>query len=555
MNRPNVHDEPHLGRGSPSYSSPSSQWASDTQAPIPVQRQYDDGLEVAPSNAPEWVGSSELDSSLGHMIPVEGEDYKKSESNKVWGQPHEDGYVRNRPWYKRKLILGIIAAVVILAIGLGVGLGVGLTAGGSGSSNERQVTFPKRSDLKISILTSYSDESSGGGGNDSKSGPGCKAGFCSNLLSVNIHQDSLYIFGRSSNKTTIDYISYNGSDWSSWSDLGGTSSTEFISAPAAQNWAVNASFWRLDVFAVGNRGNTVYNTWLSDEEDWPGWKDIGSGLDGPIVTCAVHRTGHDDRLDVWAVGEDSGSINQTWWVNNDEQDISEEGFDGVTAEIGYYNYGTPAWLFNEAIGPTKTRPAVTCADSDGKDERYHDVMWYDETEDKAWHSFYTSEEKWSRGVNFPGRWIGEPSLFTVNSQRTDGHFFGVQEDHEMYHISWDAEGVFADDMDRLKGSVYSPPTFESDGGNVFDIVALGENGTLVHLQKDRSGWESEWEDLGIEASSAPVMRTFDDVLWIFALNAKGELIAWSRDYDATESSWKDSLSEGTNLRGKLTLEY
>ena len=69
----------------------------------------------------------------------------------------------------------------------------------------------------------------------------------------------------------------------------------------------------------------------------------------------------------------------------------------------------------------------------------------------------------------------------------------------MYHLSWDESHSFSQ-MESLGGDVHSPPGVSSeDSGEALDIVALGGNGTLVHLYKDRTGWETQWEDLGVES--------------------------------------------------------
>lgn len=125
---------PELG-GDTGYSPPSQ---SQTNAPPAVPSQpYYDGLEVAPSQAPEWTSSTGEESSLGHKIPVEPPQYKKDEEAGA-NAPIVAGGGASKPWWKRKLILAIVGAALIIAIGLGVGLGVGLSSGGeSNPSNGR----------------------------------------------------------------------------------------------------------------------------------------------------------------------------------------------------------------------------------------------------------------------------------------------------------------------------------------------------------------------------------------------------------------------------------
>lgn len=117
---------------SPQFSQPSVQ---DPMSQPQPQPQYSDGLEVVPPSEPEWVSTSggfggSHEDGLGHKIPVTGE-----EQFKKYDDGSGAGATGPRPWYKRKLILGVIGAVAVIAIGLGVGLGVGLTIGKGGNGS------------------------------------------------------------------------------------------------------------------------------------------------------------------------------------------------------------------------------------------------------------------------------------------------------------------------------------------------------------------------------------------------------------------------------------
>ena len=405
-----------------------------------------------------------------------------------------------------------------------------------------------------------SDGNNSGGGDGDGAGDGdskdsdspCKNNFCSRLLAVSLHLDTLFVFARSSDKKSITFRSFDGSEWADWEDLGSTSSSELRYPPSAQNWMVNASYWRLDLFAI-DEGGRPYNNWLTEEEDWPKWEEIGDNVGSPITTCAVHRDAYPDELDLWAVEKDSGDIAKTGWQQYDDEDIDDEGFEGITEATGQYGSNS-GWSNEGRLGSSYTQPAVICALSNDDSERYHDVMWYDKDGSKVYHSSYTGDDGWSTKVDFPGRWIGEPSLSTANAKRNDGYFFGVQENHEIYHLSWDENHSFSK-MESLGGDVHSPPGVNSeDDGEALDIVALGGNGTLVHLYKDRTGWEAEWEDLGVESASAPAVRAYHGTMFIFVVSADGELISYEKDDDSPGGSWKEKITM-RNLGGDLSLEY
>lgn len=126
----------------------------------------------------------------------------------------------------------------------------------------------------------------------------------------------------------------------------------------------------------------------------------------------------------------------------------------------------------------------------------------------------------------------------------------------MDHIRWGSDGVFPEDNpEPLAGRVFITPAFASSNfnGGSLDVVALGDNGTLVHQHRDGAAWLDHWEDLKIEASSAPVIRSSDETMWLFAPNAEGELMVWSKKNEVNQE-WQSSLSEGENLGGELTLD-
>lgn len=87
--------------------------------------QYAEGLEVVPPSEPEYDVTGGPQDMSGKILASEVEDKKDKGHPFATAANTPDGGAR--PWWKRPLILAIIAAAVIIAVGLGVGLGVGLT--------------------------------------------------------------------------------------------------------------------------------------------------------------------------------------------------------------------------------------------------------------------------------------------------------------------------------------------------------------------------------------------------------------------------------------------
>lgn len=398
------------------------------------------------------------------------------------------------------------------------------------------------------------NESSGSnpddGGGHPLTGP-CGSDLCPQLLAVGEFYDELYVFARSVDKKTIAFRKYNVEDskWRGWANLGELDDGLFKSPPAVRSWPLKEDLWRLDVFAVGD-DNSAYNQWYSLEEEWPGWEEVGENVGTPISTCFVTRKGWPNRIDIWTTdgGPDDNTMKKNLWRNT--TDMSDD-LDGVTEDYG--GYDIDEWLHEYKLSGTESQPAVACPHSSNDNERYHDLMWYSEERSKLLHSSYSDADNWSAPPReFPGKWIGDPRLFTTDDTHHEGHFFGVQDDRKMYHISWKANGFLDGSVEKMNGSVFSAPGFESPSRDVLDIVALNENGTLMHQHRELHGWNETWEDLGIKAASAPSVRAYQDTLWIFALNDRGQLMAWSRK-DEPKERWRDSLNE-ENLGGSLSLE-
>lgn len=115
------HHEPYR----PDHSSPDSYKEHD-QAPYYAEQ--NPGLEVVPPSGPEWVAGG-AENTSGKILATDEELNKSGDKDHpLAGRANTTNEGTTQPWYKRKLILGIIAAVVVVAIALGVGLGVGLSS-------------------------------------------------------------------------------------------------------------------------------------------------------------------------------------------------------------------------------------------------------------------------------------------------------------------------------------------------------------------------------------------------------------------------------------------
>lgn len=391
----------------------------------------------------------------------------------------------------------------------------------------------------------------------------CKGGFCEKIMSIGVTanwSDDLYIFARHKDEDKVGFIKTDGSTWNDWRFFETTDGDQLISPPSTQVWPVNGTRWRLDLFTVGQDDHKVYNKWIDDNtESWPSWVDITDQDDikSPLSTCFVTRIDRPHRLDVWGIEEDTDIIAKTLWRQSDDfnDNYNENDTDWETADNGNYVGESSIWLSQDVLTQSGGPFTVACSYQRDVEDSIHEIIWYTDDRSQAFHSSYSDAGNWETPTTLDGDWIGSPSLFSQGENLTDMYFFGVQDDHEMYHLSYTAGDTLGTPKRLPKGgNITSVPVFDSPEEGVFDIVALSGKGTLVHQHYDGDEWLSEWEDLEIEAASAPGIRGYKDNLWIFAVKKNGDLWVWKVEY-GLGAEWREGLDGGKNLKGELSLGY
>lgn len=397
---------------------------------------------------------------------------------------------------------------------------------------------------------SDSNNSDGKSENDSNSTapslPSCDGGLCPRVLSSTIHDGTLYTFARTKSNGIVS-ITNDGGKWNkSFLDLGKPSgSGVLISQPSSFSWMVHREFGRLDVYTIAKKDRTAYAKHFSKAEGWSDWKVEGINIGSAVQLCRAYI----DRLDSWSTAWDTSQITHSYWHQKPDDEISDDGLEkGITSEHGEMDGGNNDWTRPSELGPAKSAPAVICRDS----ETYHDMLWYDKNRDRLLHSSYNDDDKWSSPQAFEGKFIGDPSIWAFDNE--EWHFLGVQEDRQLYHLSWNSKKGGYSSLEKLGGSLLSVPAITFLKDNAIDVVALGTDGYLQHLHFDGQNWASDWEDLGVTAHSAPIMEKLDGKLFIMALTKDGQLFSLSRDGTTTGSKWKDSLKQ-ENLGGDLTSDF
>lgn len=380
--------------------------------------------------------------------------------------------------------------------------------------------------------------------------PDCKDTVCPRIVSMTGYDSGLYVFARTSDDT-IAYRRRADNKWDDWFDLGDPRG-RLISQPVSMSWSVRNQFPRLDVMAISTDDRTTYGRWHSEVEGWASpdgvdWRGIGPKAGSTISMC----TPFTNRLDLWGTDRDTGNITKTEWYQKPSEEVSEEGDDGDTNQNGWFYSAGGRWSWMP-LKPARSGIGIVCRES----KTYHDVLWYADEDNSLYHAAYTEEDQWSVSSPWEGEWIGDPTVFNPSDDPERWEFFGLQQNNELYHLSWSSSsgesGTYSD-LISLGGSIVSAPAVISLERGVLDIVALDTNGTLQHRHYDGSKWSDSWEDLEVRAHSAPTIVTWDKQVYIAAVAQNGSLMLWWRD-DGVDEKWKGSLST-TRLGGDLSLDF
>lgn len=363
-----------------------------------------------------------------------------------------------------------------------------------------------------------------------------------------VFEEALYIFARTSDNH-IQYRSYNGSSWEDWFDLGETTGN-FISQPSAMSWKVKDKFARVDMVAISTSERTVYNRWYDDYETWAPpddkeWADLGPNVGSAVAMCTPYTY----RLDLWTTDQESRNITHTYWNQKSDDDISDAGKDGQTGANGVFFFAGREWD-PQPLKPSRSAPAVACRDS----KVYHDILFYADDDNALYHASFDNDNGWQTSSAWNGDWVGDPTIFAPSDDPERWEFFGVQGNDEMYHLTWTSgsDGGYSS-LTRLGGSIISVPSVVSLDKGVYDVLALGTNGTVQHRHYDGTGWSTDWEDLGVRAHSAPNVGVQGDTVFVAAVTQDNKLKVWSRD-NSVKESWKGSLKE-EDLGGDLSLDF
>ncbi|KAI9149874.1 hypothetical protein HJFPF1_09620 [Paramyrothecium foliicola] len=519
--------------------------------------QYSDAPEVVPDTSPEYAPLGAPDHRPAPEVVPQTPDWSLLEKRdegpesvapspivtEATTQAPTGKPIAVIPWWKTKaIVVGIVVGLTVI-IGLAVGLGVGITMSKKDSNATESGSVDNSQSGGDNANRGAEAEDKGNATDASK--VSCPGGLCQSLLSLAIHEDVLFIFGR----TTEDNIvmrTLNSTTWDdNFVDLGKTPGT-IISQPAVFSWKVHKQkkYPRLDVFTVGSPDNTAYRRHYSDDEGWTPWEAEGSNIGSSITICGPYHY----KMDVWAISKSNQTIYHDWWYQFPDASFGKTAINnGNTTEHGKMSGGENGWKVEYNLGDAKSMPAVICRDSNIQ----ADILWYDIDQERVLHSGWDEHNKnWTDHEAFEGSFIGNPTVVSFGSSEWD--FFGVQANNELYHLSWKGGSIGYSMLRSLGGNIISTPTVISLGDDLLDVIALGEDGNLQHQHYNGSNWLDEWENLEIATHTAPTATVYNKKIYITAVKDDGHLIALWRDVDSNHS-WKGTLNQA-DLGGNLSLD-
>ena len=411
------------------------------------------------------------------------------------------------------------------------------------------------------------------------------------MLSPSVQDQLLNVFARTSDGN-VAVLTSDGEEWSSgsWVDLGRYQDSPIITQPTSVEWDLTTDNDepRVDIFAVSgdDAGTIVTKHKVQEDGQWTEWEPLGTGAGSPI------RVGRPsmNRIELFAVNADSGEIMHNYWRPSTQQpeakaktrrqeeedevdeDLDEDGEDGgdngedtanppaapppsppssspSSPSTGSWNTsGNDTWpSISPSLGPAASAPAVNCTDSSTH------LIWYSARNGSVHHVQYTGGS-WSTPHTIEGSFVGEPLIVSRDASRFD--FFGVQEDGRVYTFHWSSSGSNGDkysDLGSLGGSIVGAPSAISLSSTTTDVFALGKNGSLMRQHYDGSSWDSEWQDMGTDAMSAPSIVSYEDRLYVLSLTQQGDMQALSVAISDDTPNWNALRKE--ELGGALDTDY
>jgi hypothetical protein len=288
------------------------------------------------------------------------------------------------------------------------------------------------------------------------------------------------------------YPLLNAAAWGGWESLGGVLQSE----PVAVSWGPD----RIDVFAVGTDSGLWHRWW--DGASWGGWESLG----GVIQSAPAAVSWGPNRLDLFAVGTDS-ALWHRWW-------------DGA-------NWG--GW---ESLGGVlESRPVAVSWAPNRLD------VFARGTDSALWHRWWDGAN-WGGWESLGGVLIGTPAAAAWDVDRLD--VFARGTDNGLWHRWWD--GAAWGGWESLGGTLTDDPRVVSWNRNRLDIFGRGTDSACWHRWWDGAAWGG-WESLGGVCGPITATSWAPNRLDLFTVGTDTSI--WHQAWNgASWSGWEGRGGEG-----------
>ncbi|KAK1759875.1 hypothetical protein QBC47DRAFT_291886 [Echria macrotheca] len=397
--------------------------------------------------------------------------------------------MQKKRWYILGCGIILLLVVAIIVIGLVAGLVLARRGGDSSSGNSTTPAPPPTTNSTAALSACGTHPSS----------------IRRQVLTAAMLKGDVYIFARGLDGA-IWYRVLSGSssstvwksDWARWIETEDT----FAGPPTAVSWTPNGDD-RMHVFAPANNGkfNVLGAGYLNGS--FPStWQNLGEPTASAVALCHLpggwvsSSAGAPDRIDQWVVNRDSRAITHDFWNSAIE------------------NFQEPATYVDWEASPSAQASASGLGVVCRRDDPIHTVLMFANGTDSVRFRHYTGSNRfWNPWVDIGGNFIGDPVLLPIGGSSLF-YFFGINATGAMQSFYWtDAVGLgYRPPWTYLGGNFSSVPAAvlsTPDPSLRLDAVALGADGKMKHKGFLNQTWDGQWEDLGIEADSAPFLFQYE----------------------------------------------
>lgn len=365
------------------------------------------------------------------------------------------------------------------------------------------------------------------------------------LLSAASIDSRLFLFGRGTDGGihVLDNLR-------TWSPLG---TSLFAGPPTSIAWHP----WsqpRVTVFApsINAKTSVLTTTWGNGSWD-ANWENLGESAGSPVAVCRLPEgyissaVGSPERIDQWVVNRESRGVFHDFWqylVDDFQEPATYTEWEGSMA--------------NQA---SAGGAGVVCR---GSDPMHTLVVYANGTDSVRFRHYMGGLRTWNPWIDLGGEFVGDPVLLEVGESMFS--FFGIGSEGGLHTFNWtNATGPgYRPAVVSLGGGFASVPSavVTSREPLRLDVVGLGVDGDVKHIAYRDQKW-GEWEDLGVQASTAPFLFTYGTntdagessktLLATVGENNELRLSSWANSESTSSSGWKSLVGNWNSVGGNLTL--